>query len=120
MNFLNILRELILLFHLVGFAMLFGGWLSQVVKRDYTTNLFFRLGLGVMIISGMILALPFPEGINLDYIKLGVKLLIALAIGGTFGVVVTHEKKTGKPSVGGFWTVGALAIINAGIAVFWH
>lgn len=120
MDFLTILREALLLIHLVGFAMLFGGWLAQAAKRDYTTNLFFRLGLGVMIVSGLLLAIPFPAAIHLDYLKLGVKLFIALVIGGTFGVVTTKEKKTGRAAVGGFWTIGGLAALNAGIAVFWH
>ncbi|WP_251443577.1 MULTISPECIES: Fe-S protein [unclassified Microbacterium] len=119
MDPLSLLREFLVLVHLVGFALLLGGWAAQAVRRRYVTTTLFRTGLGVMIASGLILAIPFPAGAHLDYIKLGVKLLVALAIGGAFGVVITRER-AGRPTAGAFWTIGALAVLNAGIAIFWH
>ena len=72
-----------------------------------------------MIASGLLLAIPFPAGVHLDYVKLAVKLVIAFAIGGVFGAVITREK-AGRPTRTPFWIIGALAILNAGIAIFWH
>ena len=43
-----------------------------------------------MIGTGLLLAIPFPSGIHLDYVKLGVKLAIALGIGAIFGVIITQ------------------------------
>ncbi|WP_439901243.1 Fe-S protein [Microbacterium azadirachtae] len=119
MNLLTVLRELLVLVHFVGFALLLGGWAAQAVRRRYVTTTLFRTGLGVMIGSGLLLAIPFPAGVHLDYLKLGVKLAVALAIGGAFGVVITREK-AGRPTAAAFWTIGALALLNAGIAIFWH
>ncbi|MGH1548373.1 Fe-S protein [Leifsonia poae] len=116
---MTILREALVLVHLVGFALLLGGWAAQAIRRAYTTTLLFRIGLGIMIGSGLLLAIPFPAGIQLDYVKLAVKLVVALAIGGMFGVVITRERG-GKPTAGPFWTIGALILLNAVIAVFWH
>ncbi|MDR6868042.1 membrane-bound acyltransferase YfiQ involved in biofilm formation [Microbacterium resistens] len=119
MDPLSLLREALVLIHLVGFALLLGGWAVQAARRRYVTATLFRAGLGVMIASGLLLAIPFPAGVQLDYLKLGVKLVLAFAIGGMFGVVITREK-VGKPTAAAFWSIGALAIVNAGIAVFWH
>ena len=119
MNLLAILRETLVLVHLVGFALLLGGWAAQAARRRYTTTTLFRTGLGVMIGSGLLLAIPFPAGVHLDYVKLGVKLALALAIGGMFGVVITRERNR-RPARLAFWSIGALALLNAGVAVFWH
>ncbi|RDV46791.1 Fe-S protein [Leifsonia sp. ku-ls] len=119
MNPLLVLREALVLVHLVGFALLLGGWTVQAFRRDYTTTTLFRTGLGVMIVSGLLLAIPFPAGVDLDYVKLAVKLVVAFTIGGMFGVVITRER-AGRPTAAPFWSIGALALLNAGIAVFWH
>ena len=119
MELLSLLRELLVLVHLIGFALLLGGWAAQAVRRRYVTSTLLRSGLGVMIASGLLLAIPFPAGVHLDYLKLAVKLVVALAIGGAFGVVITREK-AGRSTLAAFWTIGALAVLNAGIALFWH
>ena len=116
---LALLREALVLAHLIGFALLLGGWAAQAARRAYVTTTLFRTGLGIMIASGLLLAIPFPAGVHLDYVKLAVTLVIAFAIGGVFGAVITREK-AGRPTRTPFWIIGALAILNAGIAIFWH
>jgi hypothetical protein len=118
MHPLLVVREVLLLVHLIGFAFLLGGWASQAFTRRYQVTALTRSGLGVMIGSGLILAIPFPAGTHLDYVKLGVKLVIAVAIGAVFGVIITRAR-TRRPSTALFWSVGALAVINAGIALVW-
>ncbi len=114
-----VIRNVVLLVHLVGFALLLGGWASQAVTRRFRLTTLFRTGLGIMIASGLLLAIPLPTGIHLDYVKLAVKLIIAFGIGAMFGVVSAREK-AGKEGGIAFWAIGALALINAGIAVLWN
>ena len=116
---LAVVRNVVLLIHLTGFALLLGGWAAQAVQRRYRLTTLLRSGLGIMIASGLLLAIPLPVGIHLDYVKLGVKLAIAFTIGAMFGVVMTREK-AGKDTRVAFWAIGSLAIINAGIAVLWN
>ena len=116
---LGVVRNVLLLIHLIGFALLLGGWVVQAASRRFTLPALLRAGLGIMIGSGLLMAIPLPIGIHLDYIKLGVKLLIALTIGAMFGVVLTREK-AGNESRGAFWAIGCLALLNAGIAVLWE
>ena len=112
-------RTALVLIHIVGFALLFGGWATQVFTRSYRVVTVCRVGLGVMIGSGLLLAIPFPDGVQLDYVKLGVKLAIALGIGMLFGICLTREK-AGRPSRVAFWGIGVLALVNAVIAFFWR
>lgn len=119
MNLLAIARDVLVLVHLIGFALLLGGWAVQAFSRQDRVTTLIRAGLGIMILSGLVLAIPFPAGIELDYIKLGVKLAIAVLIGALFGVIVTRERRH-RPARTLFWTVGALAIVNAGIALIWR
>jgi hypothetical protein len=79
------LRLLLRYVHLVGFALLFGAWVAQYVTGKLRVNVIMRTGLGTMIGTGLLLAIPFPSGVDLDYVKLGVKLVIALGIGALFG-----------------------------------
>jgi hypothetical protein len=117
---MELLRSIIVLIHIVGFAMLFGGWLAQVVRKERSVSVLMRIGLATMIASGLILAIPFPAGIELNYIKLGVKLAIALSIGATFGAVITRQRTSKPVPAALFWLIGALALANAGIALIWH
>jgi len=114
------LRLLLRYLHLVGFALLVGAWVAQYMTGKLRVNVPMRTGLGMMIGTGLLLAIPFPSGIHLDYVKLGVKLAIALGIGALFGVAVTRERATKAVSPPLFLSIGGLALVNGAIAVFWH
>jgi hypothetical protein len=106
--------------HIVAFAMLFGGFLAQYVARDFRVTVLMRAGLGGMIATGLLLAIPFPAGTDLNYIKLGVKLAVAIAIGVTFGFAVVAARRGKAVSHTHFATIGILTLLNAGIAVLWQ
>lgn len=109
------LRHLFLYIHLVGFAMLLGGFLVQYLSGRFEPGLVMRIGLPVSIGAGLVLAIPFPSGIDLNYTKLIVKLVVALAIGAMMGIG-TKRNIVDRRYFGG---IGALIALNAAIAVFW-
>jgi len=117
---MEFLRQLLKYLHLIGFALLVGGFVTQYVAGRFRVSVPMRAGLGTMLATGLLLAIPFPAGIDLDYVKLGVKLGIALLIGAWFGIVITRER-AGR-AVGGslFLPIGVLALVNAAVAVFWQ
>lgn len=117
---MDILRSFFVLLHIVGFSLLFGGWVVQMVKKQLTVTPLMRIGLGTMLASGLILAIPFPAGIDLNYLKLGIKFAVALLIGATFGIAITRERAKKPASQPVFIAIGVLALVNATIAIFWH
>ena len=114
---MDILRLALRYLHLIGFALLFGGFLARWVARELRVSVVMRAGLGTMIITGLLLALPFPRDVELDYVKLGVKLGIAFVIGATMGVAIKRGEAVNR---GHFAAIGVLALINAAVAVFWR
>lgn len=120
MDFLENLRLLLRYLHLVGFALLLGGWAVQYFNQRYQVTPYVRVGIGAALTFGLLLAIPFPAGIDLNYAKLAVKLGIAVLIGAAIGMAYTRQR-AGKPvSKGHFLGIGLMTLINAAVAVFWR
>ena len=117
---MEVLRLILRYLHLVGFALLFGAYVAQFVSGRLRVNVVMRTGLGTMLATGLLLAIPFPSDVDLDYAKLGVKLGIAVMIGATFGLEVTRERAGRVVPRPLFLTTGALILLDAGVAVFWR
>jgi hypothetical protein len=114
------LRLLLRYLHLVGFALLIGAWVAQYLTGRLRVNVVMQTGLGTMIGTGLLLAIPFPTGVDLNYGKLGVKLVVAVGIGALFGIAVTRERAEKVVTRPLFLSIGGLALVNAAIAVFWR
>jgi hypothetical protein len=71
--------------HVVGFAITFGAWTAEAAaKRSFTRTMDY--GLLLSLLTGLALAAPWPAGIELNYPKIGVKLVILVVIGGVLGM----------------------------------
>ncbi|MDQ7878678.1 Fe-S protein [Microbacterium sp. QXD-8] len=117
---MEILRHVVVLVHLVGFAVLFGAWVVEAVngKRRFTRVM--DWGLAIAAVAGLILAAPWGIEYELNYVKLGVKLVILLVIGALLGIGRGRQRKTGSLPPAMFWAVGVLTLTNAAIAVIWR
>ena len=83
-----------------------------------------RIGLGAAIGSGLLLAIPFPDDVELNHAKLAVKLGIAVVIAALFGVytVATRRRAASEQGTGNrtqFAAIGLLAFANAAVAAIW-
>lgn len=120
MDWLEIVRLALRYVHLIGFALLFGGFVVEYLTRTYRVSVIMRTGLATMIITGLLQALPFPRDEELDYVKLTVKLGIAFIIGALFGVATVRERRSAPIHKGHFLAVGGLTLLTAAVAVFWR
>lgn len=114
------LRHIVLFVHLIGFAVLFGAWAVQAFggKREFTRLM--SLGMTIAAIAGLALAAPWGIEYDLNYAKVGTKLVVLLVIGALLGIGTARQKRgTGVP-VAMFWLVGILTAANAAIAVIWR
>lgn len=117
---LEILRNVVILVHLVGFAVIFGSWVVELTSRRLQSTPLMDGGLGIALIAGLILAAPWPAGVELNYIKLGVKLVVLLVIGGLIGAGRARQRTGGTTPRAAFWLIGILTLTNAGIALIWQ
>ncbi|WP_344737162.1 Fe-S protein [Microbacterium awajiense] len=117
---MEILRHIVVFIHLIGFAVLFGAWLVEAVARRMRFTPLMNWGLLIAGVAGIVLAAPFGVSYELNYAKIGVKLVVLLVIGALLGIGMGRQRKNGSVPPALFWSVGVLTLLNAGIAVLWR
>ena len=113
---MDVLAQIFLFIHLVGFAALFGGLFVQVRANPRVMNNAILHGVLTQLVSGLVL-FGLLEGMDKqpDHVKYGVKLLVALVIA---ALAFVHRKRTlSSPT---FLAMALLTLLNVGVAVFWH
>lgn len=116
---MEILRHVVLLVHLVGFAVLFGSWVVEAVGKRRITRVM-HWGLGIAFVAGLALAAPWGLDHELNYTKIAIKLGVLVVIGALLGIGAARERKGGSVPAAVFWGVGLLTLLNAGLAVIWR
>lgn len=71
-------------------------------------------------VAGLALAAPWGLEHDLNYAKIGVKLVVLLVIGALLGIGSARQRKTSSVTPVVFWLIGILTLLNAGIAVIWR
>ncbi|MBT9606870.1 Fe-S protein [Microbacterium sp.] len=117
---MEILRHVVVLVHLVGFAVLFGAWVVDAVSRRARITPLMNYGLLISLLSGLILAAPWGMTYEPNYVKIGVKLVVLIVIGALLGIGSARQKRTGAVPPILFWLVGPLTLLNAALAVLWR
>ncbi len=117
---MEILRHIVVYLHIIAFAILFGAWLVEAVARRARFTPLMSWGLALAFVTALALGAPWPAGIELNYVKLGVKLVILLIIGALLGIGGARQRKGKSLPPVMFWSVGVLTLANAGIAVLWR
>lgn len=116
---MEILRSIVVLVHLVGFATLFGAWVVELVGQRRVTRIM-HWGLGIALVAGLALSAPWGLDHDLNYAKIGIKLVVLVLIGGLLGAGAGRLRKSGSVPAGVFWPIGILTLLNAGLAVIWR
>jgi hypothetical protein len=117
---MELLRNVVVLLHVVGFAITFGAWVGEAAAKRFRTTRVMDYGILLSLLTGLALAAPWPAGIELNYPKIAVKLVILVALGGVLGMGNARQRRTGNPVVRPlFVSVGVLSFAAAAIAVLW-
>lgn len=117
---MELLRHVVVLLHIVGFAITFGAWAAEAAAKRFRFTRVMDYGVLLSLLTGLALAAPWPAGIELNYPKIGVKLVILIVIGGVLGMGSARQKRTGEAVARSlFVTVGVLSFAAAAIAVLW-
>ncbi|WP_127792544.1 Fe-S protein [Agromyces sp. LHK192] len=117
---MEFLRHLVLLIHLIGFAVLFGAWVVELFNGKRGITRVMHWGLAIAGVAGLVLAAPWGIEYDLNYVKIGTKLVILLAIGALLGIGAGRQRRNGSVPPAIFWLIGVLTLANAAIAVLWR
>jgi len=117
---MEILRHVVLLVHLVGFAILFGAWVVEAAARRFQATRLMDLGLLIAFLAGVVLCAPFGRDYDFNWAKIGIKLGILVVIGALAGISRSRAKKNTPLPTWTFWLIGALILTNAALAVIWR
>ena len=116
---MEILRHAVVLVHLTGFAILFGAWVVEAFGQRRVTRLM-TWGMAIAAVAGLALAAPWGISYELNYVKLGTKLVILLVIGALLGIGTARQRRNGSVDAPIFWLIGILTFVNAALAVLWR
>lgn len=118
---MEILRNIALVLHFIGFAVIIGGVIAQIPAMKAGAA---KLSPGIlhggwlMLLSGLAmvgLAYGMGNGEYVDNTKIGVKLVVLVAI----LVLALMNKKKDRVATWVLPTIGGLTVLNICLAVFW-
>lgn len=113
---MDLVRQIALFIHILGFAALIGGMLVQLSAAPRRVNGAMRDGAGTAFLAGLALVGVLEAGdAAVDHVKVGVKLLIGLVV----LVLVMANLRKERISDGLFFGILGLSVLNVAVAVFW-
>ena len=102
-----------MLLHFVGFASLFGGFLSQLTAEAKRVVPAMLHGVGTQLVTGIALVFAVAaDGDPVNHAKIGVKFLVLIAL----FVVMFRGRHKDALDARTFFTIGGLTFLNAAIA----
>jgi hypothetical protein len=113
---MDLLEHVLVLFHFIGWAALFGGLVVQLREPVKAVNAAMRDGIGLAFVTGLFLV-GVLEGMDEgpDNAKIAVKFTVALVI---LVLVMANMRKERIPQ-GVFYGLLALTLGNMAVAIFW-
>lgn len=112
---MDILYSALVFLHMIGLAGIIAGFLMQLMTDNPKSTKVLLHSALLQFVTGLLLVgvAEMADTAEINHIKIGVKLVIALA------VVVVGVLNLRKPAKNLAIIAGVLAIVNIGVAVFW-
>ncbi len=113
---MEIVRDVLVFFHFIGLAALFGGLFVQIKADPRVVNNAMFHGILTQLVTGLLLVGVLEAGTDpVNHAKIAVKLVVALVIG---VLIFANRKKPAIPN-GLYLGLMGLTLLNIGVAVFW-
>ncbi len=114
---MELLKNLLLVLHLIGWAMVLGGVLATMRAPKLAPGVLH--GALTALVTGILMVGVIEMGDlhPVDHTKIGVKLVIALVV---TALVVVGQRKPEKVTTGYLGAIAGLTVANIAIAVLWR
>lgn len=112
---MEIVHGVLLVLHLIGWALVLGGVVTRMRKPEINPGVWH--GILTALVTGILLVgvLEMGDG-EVNNIKIGVKLVVALVV----GVLVWRGRKQESVTTGYLGAIAGLTILNIALAVLWR
>ncbi|MFE1394243.1 hypothetical protein ACFW3Z_15325 [Nocardiopsis alba] len=112
---MDILYSVLVFLHMIGLAGIISGFLMQLMTDNVKATKVMLHSSLLQFVTGLLLVGVAEMGdvAEMNHIKIGVKLVVALAI---VVIAVLNQRKPAKNLA---IIAGALAVLNIAVAVFW-
>lgn len=114
---MTVVLNLLLVLHLVGWAMVLGGVLAHMKKPVVPVGALH--GILTAIVTGILMTGILAAGLAGDppnNTKIGIKLLVALVVA---ALVIVGRRTPARVTTGFLGAIAGLVVLNVGIAVLW-
>ncbi|GAA2619296.1 hypothetical protein GCM10010399_57930 [Dactylosporangium fulvum] len=111
------LRLILLYAHLIGFALLLGGAVTQYMSKHIRINSAMVWGATIQVVTGIALAAPLRGGGDAE--PAPAKLIVKAVIGIAIFAMAFFSRKREVVNKGHFMALVGLTLVNAAVAVFW-
>lgn len=109
---MNIVHGIVLVLHLVGWAMVLGGALAGMKSRKLPEGAWH--GILTALVTGIVLTGLLGSDVN--HVKVAVKLVVTLVV---TALVVIARRRPEKVTSGFLGGIAGLVVLNVGLAVLW-
>ena len=115
---MDVAIKILLILHFVGLAGIIGSWLAVIKEPRVVAGMLH--GAILQVVTGLALVgLNEADGADLNHTKIGIKLLVALAVLVVAIVGMKKEKQNPGSTATLAHVAGGLGILNVIIAVMW-
>ena len=116
---MDFLQNFLVFLHILGAAIIVGLWLANIKKPTVMPGQFH--GALLQLVTGILLVgLAEMDDYDINYPKIGVKLVVALVIA-VMAFIGQRKYKKGEPVSSALaHGVGILAVLNIAVATMWH
>lgn len=112
---MEILRLILLYGHLIGFALMLGGAVTQYFAGPLRINQAMLWGVAVQLVTGIALSAPLRDGDEPHPAKLVTKLVLGILL----AIMIWVPRKRPQVNQGHFLAIVGLTLVTAAVAVFW-
>lgn len=110
----------ILALHLLAIAAILGGWIADAAKRKWGLPLMLWAARSQLLIGALLVLMALGAEGGLNFVKIGVKLVIALAVVALVEISNARLKKDRGPAPALLAIAAALTVANTALSFLWQ
>jgi hypothetical protein len=110
----------ILALHLLAIAAILGGWIADAAKKPWGLPLMLWAARAQLLIGALLVVMALGAEDGLDFVKIGVKIVVALAVVALVEIANARIKKERGPAAALTALAAALTVANTALSFLWQ